>query len=101
METSEKPCVLFSPVGMTDPIKGHKDGPMLHIVRYYRPKKVVLFLTGEIMERHEKDDRYCRTIRAVCPYLTDEDIQVIESPKDGKNKQGGKTGRAKKKRTRK
>lgn len=96
METSEKPCVLFSPVGMTDPIKGHKDGPLLHIVRYYRPKKVVLFLTGEIMERHKKDNRYCRTIRAVCPYLTDEDIQIIESPKDGKNKQGGKNGKGKK-----
>ncbi|WP_196611202.1 hypothetical protein [Pectinatus brassicae] len=36
-------CVLFSPVGSTDPIRGDFDGPMLHIVRYYKPKKVYFF----------------------------------------------------------
>ena len=32
--------VLFSPIGGTDPIENYADGPMLHICRVYKPKKV-------------------------------------------------------------
>ncbi len=63
----KKPCVLFSPIGMTDPIKEHKDGPLLHIVRYYRPEAVTLFLTSEIVALHRLDDRYRRTADAIHP----------------------------------
>lgn len=37
--------VLFSPVGNSDPWRSGRDGAMLHIVRYFKPKKVVLFFT--------------------------------------------------------
>ena len=37
--------VLFSTLGMTDPIKNDFDGPLLHILRYYQPEKVYLFMT--------------------------------------------------------
>lgn len=36
--------VLFSPIGNTDPWSNERDGAMLHIVRHYRPEKVILFL---------------------------------------------------------
>lgn len=36
--------VLFSPVGTSDPIRGYKDGPMLHIARVYRPYKIYIFI---------------------------------------------------------
>ena len=36
--------VLFSPIGTTDPIRDCYDGGCLHIVRHYRPQKVVLYL---------------------------------------------------------
>lgn len=52
--------VLFSPIGGTDPIAtatGY-DGSMLHICRHYLPDKVYLFLSSEMIERHERDDRY-------------------------------------------
>ena len=42
--------ILFSPVGNSDPWRGARDGAMLHIVRHYRPKKVVLFFTEQIWE---------------------------------------------------
>lgn len=40
--------VLFSPIGITDPIRGGFDGPMLHIVRHYQPDTVLFFLTSEM-----------------------------------------------------
>ncbi|MCD8145793.1 MAG: hypothetical protein LUD84_00685 [Clostridiales bacterium] len=73
----EKRCVLFSPIGMTDPIKEHKDGPLLHIIRYYHPEAVTLFLTSEIMEIHQRDDRYRRTADAIQPGIQ---WTVLEHP---------------------
>ena len=53
--------VLFSPVGGTDPIAENNlhDGSLLHICRVYHPDKVYLYLSGEMMMYHEKDNRYC------------------------------------------
>lgn len=49
--------VLIAVVGKTDPIRGLHDGPILHIVRWYRPERAVLILTAEI-ERDEKEYHY-------------------------------------------
>ena len=46
--------ILFSCVGSTDPVRGLRDGSMLHIMRHYRPDKVVLYLSAEIRERMQK-----------------------------------------------
>ena len=35
-------------MGRTDPIRGEHDGPILHIVRHYRPEAVILILSEEI-----------------------------------------------------
>lgn len=59
--TGKSDYVLFSPIGMTDPARYSKedgcyyDGPFLHILRQYRPKAALLFLTGEIVDFFEKD----------------------------------------------
>lgn len=46
--------VLFSPIGNSDPWRYERDGAMLHIVRHYKPKKVVLFFTKSIYEGADK-----------------------------------------------
>lgn len=51
--------ILFSPVGGTDPISNFRDASMLHISRVYRPDVIYMFLSKEMYERHEKDNRYC------------------------------------------
>ena len=50
--------ILLSCIGTSDPIRGGHDGPMLHILRHYRPEKVVLFLTTEMEDWTRKDRRY-------------------------------------------
>ena len=52
--------ILFTPVGGTDPISetNLQDGSMLHICREYKPDKVVLYMSDEILSRHRKDNRY-------------------------------------------
>ena len=54
--------ILFSPVGGTDPISSSnlRDGSLLHICRWYKPDKVYLYMSKEILALHEKGNRYCR-----------------------------------------
>lgn len=58
--------VLFSTLGMTDPIKNDFDGPMLHIMRNYKPARIYLFMTKRVCELADKDDRYRLQIRKLC-----------------------------------
>lgn len=62
-----KPCVLFSPIGRTDPVRDGFDGPFLHILRHYPVKKAVLYLTSETYEIHQRDNRYCELAAKVSP----------------------------------
>ena len=50
--------VLFTPVGGHDPIASFHDGAVLHICRVYRPEKVYLYLSHEMLELSRQDDRY-------------------------------------------
>lgn len=54
--------VLFTPVGGHDPIASFHDGAVLHICRVYRPEKVYLYLSHEMLERSRQDDRYCLSL---------------------------------------
>jgi CRISPR type III-A/MTUBE-associated protein Csm6 len=58
--------VLFSTLGMTDPIRYDFDGPLLHILRYYQPEKVYLFMTKRVCELADLDDRYRNSINRLC-----------------------------------
>ena len=53
---------LFSPVGNTDPIKYLHDGSMLHIARVYKPDVIYLYMSKEILEHQEADERYTKTL---------------------------------------
>lgn len=63
IEDTETKYVLFSPLGMTDPISNYHDGAMLHIARVYRPSRIYLYMSKEVLALSDKDDRYCRAIK--------------------------------------
>lgn len=52
--------ILFSPIGGTDPISMNNchDGAMLHICRVYKPTKIFLYMSQEMLKNQEADDRY-------------------------------------------
>ncbi|GAB1476810.1 hypothetical protein MASR2M70_16460 [Bacillota bacterium] len=53
-----KERVLFTCVGSTDPVRGLRDGAMLHIVRHYHPEKVYMVLSKEMKEKNDDDRRF-------------------------------------------
>lgn len=61
--------ILFSTLGMTDPIKNGFDGPFLHIMRHYRPQKAYLFMTKRVCELADQDDRYRIQAKRLCAEL--------------------------------
>ena len=69
--------ILFTPAGDTDPVRGFRDGAILHILRHYQSiDKVILFLTKD-MEKKEKDNQcYTRGIASVSP---DMEVEMIQS----------------------
>lgn len=60
--------ILFSPVGTADPVTSLGDGPMLHIVRWYKPDKVVLFLSPKMAGYQNADRRYTEAIKLLCKH---------------------------------
>lgn len=50
--------ILFSPIGMTDPIRFFKDGALLNITRHYKPDLIYLYMSKEVCELHQADNRY-------------------------------------------
>lgn len=68
--------VLFSPVGTADPITALGDGPVLHIVRHYRPDVVVLVLSCEISQLHRRDARYTTAIERLAPGT---EVRVVQT----------------------
>lgn len=58
--------ILFTPAGDTDPVRGFRDGAILHILRHYpQVEKVILFLTKEMEEKENKDHVYTKGIASV------------------------------------
>jgi CRISPR type III-A/MTUBE-associated protein Csm6 len=71
--------VLFSAIGGTDPISNFRDGSMLHICRVYKPESVYLYLSKEMCEFHDKDDRYRFCIHRLGELLGHKfDVHIIE-----------------------
>lgn len=60
--------ILFTPVGGTDPISSTNcyDGAILHICRYYQPDKVIMYMSKEMLENQEKDNRYQYCLDKLC-----------------------------------
>lgn len=72
--------ILFSPVGGTDPISNFRDGALLHICRVYQPDIVYLYLSKEMCEFQEKDDRYRFCLRKLGK-LIGKEFEIIEIEK--------------------
>ena len=73
--------ILFSPLGKTDPISNMRDGSMLHICRIYKPDKVVLYMSREILKDHQSDNRYVYCLERLGEKLNHHfEIQIIEKP---------------------
>ena len=73
--------ILFSPIGTTDPIKNYRDGSMLHICRKYKPDKVYLYLSAEMMEHHKEDNRYVYCIEKLSEMIGKEiEVECIFRP---------------------
>lgn len=62
--------VLLSFLGTTDPIRGERDGAMLHILRHYRPEVVCLLFTPEVRKLAEADERYEKVFSTSSPIGT-------------------------------
>lgn len=71
-----KTRILFSPVGDTDPVRDFYDGAMLHIVRYYNPDKVYLYLSEEMYINEKNNNMYTRAIKHL-----NKDIKIETYPK--------------------
>ena len=57
--------ILFSCMGTSDPVRGYRDGPMLHIIRHYRPERICVFLSDEA----EELDRCGKRLETVLKYI--------------------------------
>lgn len=72
--------ILFSPVGGHDPIANFRDGAVLHICRVYKPERVYLYLSHEMLERSRMDDRYRRSLEKLREHVNGaiQEIHLIE-----------------------
>ena len=77
--------ILFSVVGSSDPVRGYHDGPMLHIVRHYKPTDVYLFITAEMKQWDEKDNRFDKTSMSLeknigsCPRIHRINSEIVDA----------------------
>ena len=46
---------LFSPIGITDPIRDFHDGALLHIIRNFKPDYVCMYMTKEMIDIEKND----------------------------------------------
>lgn len=75
---------LFSPIGKSDPWNNGYDGAALHIIRHYKPKKIVLFFTEDLYEQNiYKEEEWKKILETVSP---ESDLEIfrkeIPSPHD-------------------
>ena len=61
--------VLFSPIGHSDPTRGFRDGSFIHICRIYKPQKVYLYMSKEMCDYDDLDNRYEIFLQKLCQKL--------------------------------
>lgn len=62
--------ILFTCAGTSDPVRGNRDGGILHIMRYYHPKRVYLFLSQQIADLEAQDHRFEKTFQHMQEYCS-------------------------------
>lgn len=61
--------ILFSPIGMTDPISNFHDGALLHICRFCEIDKVYMYMSKEICEYDDLDDRFALSLDKLSEHI--------------------------------
>ena len=54
--------VLISAVGNTDPIRNFHDGALVHIARRYRPDKIIIVFSEELIRKKDDIEKVIRSI---------------------------------------
>lgn len=54
--------VLISAVGNTDPIRNFHDGALVHIARKYRPDKIIIVFSEELIRKKDDIEKVIRSI---------------------------------------
>ena len=66
--------VLFSPIGMSDPISHSRDAAWLHILRHYRPEVCVAYMTAGICRVEDVTGALKYTLAQLNEHLFGEDV---------------------------
>lgn len=76
--------LLFSQIGLSDPVSEDRDGPLLHLLRNYRPDTIGLFLSKEVIEEEERTQFLQKTFDYIKEEWEDYSPKVIyyPAPKD-------------------
>lgn len=74
--------ILFSAVGTSDPVRGGRDGSLLHITRYYKPSKVYLYYSDEMLRRDQEDNKCEVALKILDPSIEVEKIVGNLEPYD-------------------
>ena len=82
--------VLISAVGDTDPIRNFHDGALVHIARKYRPDKIIIVFSEELISKkddiekviHSIDSEYLPEIVCHEPIILNEDVFVFDTMYD-------------------
>lgn len=61
--------ILISAVGTTDPIMKYHDGALLHLARIYRPEKIVLIYSEEMLAKKEWIETALLSIEGYSPLI--------------------------------
>lgn len=73
--------ILFTPIGGTDPIRGSYDGAFIHISRVFKPDKVYMYLSKEMVEKEENDHRYTKTLELLSKHINKNiEYELIKRP---------------------
>lgn len=73
----EKREILFSCAGTTDPVRGLRDGGLMHIARHYRPDKICMFLSAGMEKNIPLYDRMTEVMREKWGYAPE--IRMVKS----------------------
>ena len=71
--------ILISAVGDTDPIRNFHDGPLLHIVRVYRPEKIVLVHSERSLTKHDKLVKALKSIKDYSPEIIQDGVVLPDT----------------------
>ncbi len=71
--------VLISAVGTTDPIRTNHDGPLLHIARIYKPEKIILIFSEEMIPRKNRIKEAIYSIKGYTPIIEVDEKILLDS----------------------